>query len=72
MQRLFTQFSAFCLLLGMLIPAHGASNTSSSRVIMVVSGYGEAQGKERPGYEFDEFAKAYLVFNVTSDSKECK
>lgn len=64
MQRLFTQFSAFCLLLGMLIPAHGASNTSPSRVIMVVSGYGEAQGKERPGYEFDEFAKAYLVFKA--------
>jgi putative intracellular protease/amidase len=31
---------------------------------MVVSGYGKGQGEEAPGYEFDEFAKAYLVFNA--------
>lgn len=32
------------------------------KVLMVVSGYGEDQGKSKPGYEFDEFSKAYLVF----------
>lgn len=39
-------------------------------VLMVVSGYGQSQGEEQPGYEFDEFAKAYLVFkahNVSVD-----
>lgn len=35
-----------------------ASNTKS--VLMVVSGNG--QGEEKPGYEFDEFSKAYSVF----------
>ncbi|SHE98683.1 Putative intracellular protease/amidase [Microbulbifer donghaiensis] len=32
------------------------------RVLMVLSGYGLEQGEERPGYEFDEFAQAYLIF----------
>ena len=31
-------------------------------ILMVVSGNGEQQGELKPGYEFDEFAKAYLVF----------
>ena len=34
----------------------------TKKVLMVVSGYGQKQGEEKPGYEFDEFAKAYLVF----------
>ena len=34
----------------------------TKKVIMVVSGYGQKQGEEKPGYEVDEFAKAYLVF----------
>ncbi len=32
------------------------------RILMVVSSHGERGGEVRPGYEFDEFAKAYLVF----------
>ena len=39
---------------------------NQKQVLMVLSGYGQVgndQGqKERPGYEFDEFSKAYLVF----------
>ncbi|MCX7554859.1 DJ-1/PfpI family protein [Marinicella sp. S1101] len=31
-------------------------------ILMVVSGYGEDQGKTKPGFEFDELAKAYLTF----------
>jgi len=33
---------------------------SSKKILMVVSGNG--QGEEQPGYEFDEFSKAYSVF----------
>jgi putative intracellular protease/amidase len=36
------------------------ATSSSKKVLMVVSGNG--QGEERPGYEFDEFSKAYSVF----------
>lgn len=45
------------------------AETNSKRVLMVVSGngqsveQGEKEGQERPGYEFDEFSKAYYVFN---------
>lgn len=32
------------------------------KILMVVSSYGKDLGETRPGYEFDEFAQAYLVF----------
>lgn len=32
------------------------------KVLMVLSSYGIDQGKTQPGYEFDEFAKAYITF----------
>ncbi len=38
---------------------------SGKRVLMVISGYGQQktdQKQQRPGYEFDEFAQAYLIF----------
>ena len=35
---------------------------TDKKVLMVVTSYGQKQGEERPGYEFDEFAKAYTVF----------
>lgn len=41
----------------------GQSKTSSQKVLMVLSSYGEASGEYRPGYEFDEFAQAYLIFS---------
>jgi putative intracellular protease/amidase len=36
------------------------ASSSGKKVLMVVSGNG--QGEEKPGYEFDEFSKAYSVF----------
>ncbi|WP_394202919.1 type 1 glutamine amidotransferase domain-containing protein [Shewanella waksmanii] len=52
-----------CLLLTLLsfTPQAYAGN-DTKRVLMVLSGYGQQQGKLTPGYEFDEFAKAYLIF----------
>ena len=41
-----------------------ADNQHSANVLMVVSGHGQLQGEEQPGYEFSEFAKAYLVFKA--------
>ncbi len=32
------------------------------KILMVISGYGQQQGEEKPGYEFDEFSQAYLIF----------
>ncbi|WP_394223297.1 type 1 glutamine amidotransferase domain-containing protein [Alteromonas gracilis] len=64
MQRLFTQIIATVFLFAVVMSTHGKPNTPSPRVLMVVSGYGQAQGNEKPGYEFDEFAKAYLVFKA--------
>ncbi|WP_281557344.1 type 1 glutamine amidotransferase domain-containing protein [Thalassomonas sp. RHCl1] len=41
-----------------------ASAAVKKKVVMVVSGYGQEQGKKAPGYEFEEFAKAYAVFRA--------
>jgi len=35
---------------------------TDKKVLMVVSSYGKDMGKTRPGYEFDEFSQAYLIF----------
>jgi len=40
------------------------AETTTKKVLMVVSGNG--QGEEKPGYEFDEFSKAYTVFKDNS------
>lgn len=45
-------------------------NNSSKKVLMVLSSYGKDEGATRPGYEFDEFSQAYLIFknnNLTVD-----
>ncbi len=36
----------------------------NKKIVMVVSSYGQEQGKVTPGYEFDEFAKAYSIFKA--------
>jgi len=41
-----------------------AGTSDQPRVLMVVSSYGEEQGEKLPGFEFDELAKAYLVFKA--------
>ena len=33
-------------------------------MLMVVSSYGKDEGASRPGYEFDEFSQAYLIFKA--------
>jgi len=42
------------------VKAEPNTNANTKRVLMVVSGNG--QGDKQPGYEFDEFSKAYTVF----------
>jgi putative intracellular protease/amidase len=42
--------------------------SNAKKVLMIVSGYGQQQGEERPGYEFDEFSKAYTVFKTNGIS----
>ena len=32
------------------------------KMLIVVSSYGKEQGKQRPGFEFDEFSQAWLIF----------
>ncbi|WP_440876564.1 type 1 glutamine amidotransferase domain-containing protein [Thalassotalea sp. PLHSN55] len=40
------------------------AQTSAKKVVMVLSSYGQQQGDLTPGYEFDEFSKAYQVFKA--------
>lgn len=58
-------FTLITLLSASFTQAFAATHAHlDATVLMVVSGYGQSQGKEKPGYEFDEFAKAYLVFKA--------
>lgn len=41
---------------------HAQSKNTAKRLLMVVSSYGKDSGTIRPGYEFDEFSQAYLIF----------
>lgn len=52
----------FILLSLLLINVGNAFGDGHKRVLMVLSSNGQQQGEVQPGYEFDEFAKAYLVF----------
>lgn len=38
------------------------SQPQPKKILMVVSSYGKDNGASRPGYEFDEFSQAYLIF----------
>ncbi|PHS62869.1 MAG: hypothetical protein COB12_10215 [Flavobacterium sp.] len=38
------------------------SENNQKKILMVVSSYGKDLGATRPGYEFDEFSQAYLIF----------
>lgn len=49
------------LALLMLAPVHAAPS-QSNRVLLVVSGHGQEEGKLRPGFEMDELTQAYAVF----------
>lgn len=55
-------------LLSILVLSIGITHTAiqaqpQQRIVMVLSGYGQADEKA-PGYEFDEFSKAYLLFKA--------
>ncbi len=50
------------LILFSLICHSSLAMADDKRVLMVLSSYGKKQGEEKPGFEFDEFSKAYLVF----------
>jgi putative intracellular protease/amidase len=58
---MFRFVSALLAWVAVIAPA-GAEAARAQKVLLVVSGYGEDQGKTKPGYEFDEFAQAYAIF----------
>lgn len=60
MKALLKGISALLLVIG--ITATALADTPK-KILMVVSSYGEDAGKTKPGYEFGEFATAYLVFH---------
>lgn len=49
-------------LLAAALPLQAAH--AADKVLIVVSGEGKDDGKERPGYEFDELSQAWLVFKA--------
>jgi len=57
-KQLLVLMTLFTTLLAITFPVQASTNTK--KVLMVVSGNG--QGETQPGYEFDEFSKAYTVF----------
>ena len=54
-------FFALCALL--TSPAQPADGAPAERVLVVVSGHGKDGGKTQPGYDFEEFARAYSIFD---------
>lgn len=56
--------SYFALVAGLVLaaPPSLATPARPDRILIVVSGEGRDQGKTRPGFEFDEFSQAYLIF----------
>ena len=53
-------YALIAMLLVISSMAQAAKN--APKVLMVVSSHGIDKGETQPGYEFDEYAKAYLVF----------
>lgn len=60
MQLRITKTLSCALALLIVAPANA---TDDNRVLLVVSGYGEDEGKTRPGFEMDELTQAYAVFS---------
>jgi len=56
---LFSLAAGFALAVA---PSLAAAARPADRILIVVSGEGRDQGKTRPGFEFDEFSQAYLIF----------
>lgn len=62
MKTLVYQFIGLLVLVMLSLQVN--ATTVSKKVVMIVSSYGQQEEEERPGYEFDEFAKAYSVFKA--------
>jgi len=62
-QQVMTLISLALVVVVLISPQANASKLNK-KILMVVSAYGQEQGEARPGYEFDEFSKAYLVFKA--------
>lgn len=52
----------YCILIIFPLLVNSQSKNNQKKILMVVSSYGKDQGTIRPGYEFDEFSQAYLIF----------
>lgn len=55
------------LLLSLLSPLFLVAQTPKAvnkKILVVVSSYGKNEGKHRPGYEFEEFSQAWLIFKA--------
>jgi len=64
-QKKFMKLKIIILLMALPCLTIGKSySTSSKKILIVVSSYGKSEGKTRPGFEFDEFSQAYLIFNA--------
>ena len=61
--KLIAYFLIFIMLSFMCLTAN-AEKSGQQSILMVVSSYGQEQGDKLPGFEFDELAKAYLVFDA--------
>ncbi len=51
----------------MILPALVFSqsvNPEKKKILIVVSSYGKDEGRQRPGFEFEEFSQAYLIFKA--------
>ncbi|WP_224488643.1 type 1 glutamine amidotransferase domain-containing protein [Robertkochia flava] len=51
-----------CLVLIFPFMLLAQAKDDTKKILMVVSSYGKDLGETRPGYEFDEFTQAYLIF----------
>ncbi|THD69608.1 type 1 glutamine amidotransferase domain-containing protein [Robertkochia marina] len=51
-----------CLVLILPFMLLAQAKNDPKKILMVVSSYGKDLGETRPGYEFDEFTQAYLIF----------
>jgi len=61
-KQTLNKFITLLVLAVISIPVN--ATITSKKIVMVVTSYGQHQGEEKPGYEFDEFAKAYTVFKA--------
>lgn len=66
MKKITVYLPALITSMTLLFFTAGLAAQNNKKVIMILSGHGQQQGQEAPGYEFDEFAKAYLILKAHS------